>query len=95
MATEIGDQALALSEPKPTVGVYEYRFATGALAVTNAFHTQPPSFQAICIVSDDSLHFRESRRRRPLWTLTPFEPGDPRAPCVLRVLDEIDQQQQD
>lgn len=36
MATEIGDQALALSEPKPTVGVYEYRFATGALALTNA-----------------------------------------------------------
>lgn len=45
MATEIGDQALALSEPKPTVGVYEYRFATGALAVTNAAekaHWSPP-----------------------------------------------------
>lgn len=45
VATEMGDHALPPSEPKPTVGVYEYRFATGALAVTNAAeraHWPPP-----------------------------------------------------
>jgi len=43
---------------------------------------------------DDSLHLRESRRRRALWTLAHLAPGDPRALCVLRVLDEIDHQEQ-
>ena len=57
-----------------------------------ASHTQPPSFQSTGMVSDDSLHFRESRRRRALWTLAHLESGDSRAPCVLRMLDEIDQQ---
>ncbi|MDH4847921.1 hypothetical protein E8E71_29860 [Pseudomonas sp. BN605] len=46
------------------------------------------------MASDDSLHAHERRRRRALWTLAHLEPGDPRAPCVLRVLDEIDQQEQ-
>ena len=46
------------------------------------------------MASDDSLHLRESRRRRTLWTLAHLDPGDPRALCVLRVLDEIDQQEQ-
>lgn len=46
------------------------------------------------MASGDSLHFRESRRRRALWTLAHLGPGDPRALCVLRVLDEIDQQEQ-
>lgn len=46
------------------------------------------------MASEDSLHARERRRRRALWTLAHLEPGDPRAPCVLRVLDEIDQQEQ-
>lgn len=46
------------------------------------------------MASDDSLHFRESRRRRALWTLAHLDPGDPRALCVLRVLDEIDRQEQ-
>jgi hypothetical protein len=47
MATEIGNHALPLSEPKPTVDVSEYRFATGALAVTNAAERAhwPPPFQ--------------------------------------------------
>lgn len=46
------------------------------------------------MASDDSLHFLENRRRRALWTLAHLVPGDPRALCVLRVLDEIDQQEQ-
>lgn len=46
------------------------------------------------MASDDSLHLRETRRRRALWTLAHLDPGDPRALCVLRVLDEIDQQEQ-
>ena len=46
------------------------------------------------MASNDSLHARERRRRRALWTLSHLEPGDPRAPCVVRVLDEIDQQEQ-
>lgn len=46
------------------------------------------------MTSDDSLRHLESRRRRPYWTLANLEPGDPRTPCVLRVLDEIDQQEQ-
>lgn len=46
------------------------------------------------MASDDSLHLRETRRRRTLWTLAHLAPGDPRALCVLRVLDEIDQQEQ-
>ena len=45
------------------------------------------------MASDDLLHSRESRRRRTLWTLAHLAPGDPRALCVLRVLDEIDQQE--
>lgn len=45
------------------------------------------------MASEDSLHSRESRRRRALWTLAHLEPGDPRAPCVLRVLEDIDQQE--
>lgn len=47
------------------------------------------------MASDNSLHLRESRRRRALWTLAHLRPGDPRALCVLRVLDQIDQQEQD
>ena len=43
------------------------------------------------MASYDSLHALESRRRRALWILAHLDPGDPRAPCVLRVLDEIDQ----
>ncbi len=46
------------------------------------------------MASDDLLHSRESRRRRALWTLAHLDPGDPRAPCVLRALEEIDQQEQ-
>lgn len=46
------------------------------------------------MASDDSLHLRETRRPRTLWTLAHLAPGDPRALCVLRVLDEIDQQEQ-
>lgn len=46
------------------------------------------------MASDDSLHLREVRRRRTLWTLAHLDAGDPRALCVLRVLDEIDQQEQ-
>ncbi|POF88367.1 hypothetical protein BGP80_10495 [Pseudomonas putida] len=46
------------------------------------------------MTSDDSLHFRESHRRRALWTLADLEPGDPKAPYVLNVLDELDQQEQ-
>lgn len=46
------------------------------------------------MASDDLLHSRETRRRRTLWTLAHLDPGDPRALCVLRVLDEIDQQEQ-
>lgn len=46
------------------------------------------------MISDDSLHLREKRRRGALWTLAHLRPGDPRALCVLRVLDEIDQQEQ-
>ena len=46
------------------------------------------------MASDDLLHSRETRRRRILWTLAHLDPGDPRALCVLRVLDEIDQQEQ-
>lgn len=46
------------------------------------------------MASDDLLHSRENRRRRALWTLAHLEPGDPGAPCALRVLDEIDQQEQ-
>lgn len=46
------------------------------------------------MASDDPLHLRENRRRRALWTLAHLGPGDPRALCVLRVLDEIDQQEQ-
>ena len=45
------------------------------------------------MASDDSLHFLENRRRRALWILAHLDPGDPRALCVLRVLDEIDQQE--
>lgn len=45
------------------------------------------------MANDDSLYLRESRRRRTLWTLAHLDPGDPRALCVLRVLDEIDQQE--
>ncbi len=46
------------------------------------------------MASDAPLHLRENRRRRALWTLAHLDPGDPRALCVLRVLDEIDQQEQ-
>ncbi len=46
------------------------------------------------MASDGSLHVRERRRRRALWTLAHLEPGDSRAPGVLRVLDEIDKQEQ-
>lgn len=46
------------------------------------------------MASDDSLHPRERRRRNALRTLAHLEPGDPRAPCILRALDEIDQQEQ-
>ena len=46
------------------------------------------------MASDDLLHSRETRRRRTLWTLAYLAPGDPRALCVLRVLDEIDLQEQ-
>lgn len=46
------------------------------------------------MASDDSLHARERRRRNALRTLAHLEPGDPRAPCILRALDEIDQQEQ-
>lgn len=46
------------------------------------------------MASDDSLHLRENRRRKALWTLAHLDPGDPRALCVLRVLNEIDQQEQ-
>lgn len=45
------------------------------------------------MASDNPLHLRETRRRRALWTLAHLEPGDPRALCVLRVLDEFDQQE--
>ncbi|XRA79411.1 hypothetical protein RPN52_19540 [Pseudomonas putida] len=38
--------------------------------------------------------FVKAMRRRTLWTLAHLDPGDPRALCVLRVLDEIDQQEQ-
>jgi len=46
------------------------------------------------MASDDSLHLREKRRRSALCTLAHLAPGDPRALCVLRVLDEIDHQEQ-
>ncbi|MDH4552761.1 hypothetical protein E8E68_22995 [Pseudomonas sp. BN607] len=46
------------------------------------------------MASDDLLHSRETRRRRTLWTLAHLAPGDPRSLCVLRVLDEIDRQEQ-
>lgn len=46
------------------------------------------------MASDDPLHFREVRRRRALWTLAHVAPGDPRALWVLRVLEDIDQQEQ-
>ncbi|WP_182374869.1 hypothetical protein [Pseudomonas putida] len=46
------------------------------------------------MASDDSLHFLENRRRRALWTLAHVAPGDPRALWVLRVLEDIDQQEQ-
>jgi hypothetical protein len=46
------------------------------------------------MASDDSLHLREKRRRSALWTLAHLAPGDPRALCILRVLDEIDHQEQ-
>lgn len=46
------------------------------------------------MVSDDPFHLQEKRRRRAIWTLAHPRPGDPRALCVLRVLDEIDQQEQ-
>lgn len=46
------------------------------------------------MASDDLLYSRETRRRRTLWTLAHLAPGDPRALCVLRVLDEIDLQEQ-
>lgn len=46
------------------------------------------------MASADSLHARESRRRRTLWIIAHLDLGDPRAPCALRVLDEIDQQEQ-
>lgn len=46
------------------------------------------------LASYDSLHALECRQRRALWVLAHLDPGDPRALCVLRVLDEIDQVEQ-
>jgi hypothetical protein len=45
------------------------------------------------MITDDDLHQHETRRRYALRTLNHLEPGDPRAPAVLRVLDDLDHQE--
>ena len=46
------------------------------------------------MITDDALHQHEARRRHALRTIAHLEPGDPRAPAVLRVLDYLDDQDQ-
>ena len=46
------------------------------------------------MASDDELHMREIARRKALWALADLGLGDPRAAETLRLLDDIDRQEQ-
>lgn len=44
-------------------------------------------------MTSDEFRALESMRRRTLWTLAKFSPGDPKASNLLTILDDLDDQE--
>jgi hypothetical protein len=45
-------------------------------------------------MDDEELKDREALRRKALWTLAHLAPGDPSAPAVIHVVDEVEKREQ-